>query len=82
MDKEIQFIGKVTEKVFGNGGSIIRLSLGDKDKELLKAKGYTNIAIQKSKAGAWYAKIDDWAPSAPARPTETKSSNHRDDLPF
>ena len=62
-----QFIGKVTEKTFNNGGSIIKLSLSDKDKELLKTPGYTNIAIKKSQKGNWYAEIDQFQPQGQAQ---------------
>lgn len=63
---EKQFIGKVTEKTFSNGGSIIKLSLNDKDKALLSGSGYTNISIKKSLKGAWYAEIDQFESGASA----------------
>lgn len=58
MDK--QFIGKVEEKTFSNGGSIIKLSLGDKDKQLLNTPGYTTIEVKKSSKGNWYAEISQY----------------------
>jgi len=60
MANEKQFIGKVTEKVFDTGGSIIRLSLGNRDREKIAAMkdGWFNIAIKKSLSGVWYAEVD------------------------
>jgi hypothetical protein len=65
MANEKQFIGKVTERVFETGGSIIRLSLGDKDREKIAAlkKGWFNIAIKKSLSGVWYAEVDTYEQS-------------------
>lgn len=77
---EKQFIGKVTEKTFSNGGSIIKLSLGDNDKALICQPGWTTIAIKKSQKGTWYAEIDQYSAS---RQTDGNSRSGRaDDLPF
>jgi hypothetical protein len=80
MDNNVTFIGRVEEKTFSNGGSILKLSLSDKDKALF-AKGYTNLVIAKSKAGKWYCKVDDFVPRTG---TQTTSSNtdEKSDLPF
>jgi hypothetical protein len=78
MDTEVQFVGRVEEKTFNNGGSILKLSLSDKDKALF-GKGYTNLVIAKSKAGKWYCKVDDFVPRTTP---DTPSSNDRDGLPF
>lgn len=70
------FIGKVTEKTFDNGGSILKLSLSDEDKKKIPPHGYTTLLIKKSKKGTWYAEVDTFQPQVP----QLKSSN--DDLPF
>ena len=71
-----QFIGKVTEKKFSNGGSILRLSLSPEDK--IKLGGdWSNLNIRQSKAGNWYAEIDTWKP---AKKAESNANNT--DLPF
>lgn len=83
-----QFIGKVTEKTFNNGGSIIKLSLGERDKALLTEPGWTTIAIKKSQKGTWYAEIDQYEANrqqepAPRREPETTRGDYpTDDLPF
>lgn len=80
-----QFIGKVTEKTFNNGGSIIKLSLGEKDKALLAGPGYANIDIKKSLKGTWYAELSDFQPKAMPEPSnyaQPIQSNDSDSLPF
>ena len=83
---DIKFIGKVTERVFDNGGVIIRLSLSEKDKELLKTPGYSNLAIQKSQKGVWYAKLDEWTPEAskakPIPADKFPGADSGENLPF
>lgn len=84
------FIGKVSEKTFNNGGSIIRLSLNDKDKALIaESVGYFNIAIKKSTKGNWYAEVDTYQQNAPALQQAVSNNNYSqggsepiDDLPF
>jgi len=56
------FIGKVKEKVFQNGGSIITLSLSPDDKTKLAKDGWDNIDIKKSIKGTWYAEISQFKP--------------------
>lgn len=80
-----QFIGKVEEKTFSNGGSIIKLSLGDNDKALLSDAGWTTIEIKKSQKGNWYAEINQYSgkrqeATAPLPPVPKGISD--DDLPF
>lgn len=69
-----KFIGKVFEKTFSNGGSIYKLSLNQKDLELLSeeiSQDRVIVAVKKSKGGKWYAEIDDYQPSA----TNTGTTN-------
>jgi hypothetical protein len=65
-EKKKVFIGKVTEKIFETGGSIIKLSLNRKDQDLIKSIGgdFINIEIKKSYSGVWYAEIDQFKPAA------------------
>lgn len=79
-----QFIGKVTEKTFSNGGSILRLALGEKDKALLAEPGWTTIAIKKSQKGTWYAEIDQYEAGRqqPAQSRPSMGGEPSDDLPF
>jgi hypothetical protein len=76
MDTEVQFVGRVEEKTFNNGGSILKLSLSDKDKALF-GKGYTNLVIAKSKAGKWYCKVDTFVVK-----TISPNPDEKSDLPF
>jgi len=63
-----KFIGKITEKVFNDGGQIINISLSKKDVDLLKNEktDFINIAVKKSRAGTWYAEVTDFTPNANA----------------
>lgn len=88
-----QFIGKVTEKTFSNGGSILKLSLSPTDLQNVNSGGWLNINIQKSAKGNWYGTLDTWQPSgngraqqaAPQAPQDTPQDGGiapYDDLPF
>jgi hypothetical protein len=68
-----QFIGKVFEKTFNNGGSIIKLTLSESEKSMLEGlDGDTTIEVKKSQKGKWYAEISQYQ----ERPTPI------DDTPF
>jgi hypothetical protein len=60
------FIGKVKEKTFSNGGSIITLGLSPEDKSKIAGSDWTNIDIKKSKSGNWYAEISQFKPQEQA----------------
>jgi hypothetical protein len=83
------FIGKVEEKTFNNGGSIIKLNLSPKDKALLNSSEYVTVEIKKSTKGNWYAEVSQ----RPVQPTQMRSNysysqpqniidDNPDDLPF
>jgi hypothetical protein len=65
-----QFIGKVFEKTFNNGGSVIKLTLTKDDVQKLDDKGNEGLAvtidIKKSQKGKWYAEISQYLQVAPA----------------
>jgi len=68
----------IKEKVFGNGGSIIKLSLCLNDSEKgegfasfvnkHKSNGWLNINVQKSKGGKWYGCLDTFKPNGQSQP--------------
>jgi hypothetical protein len=74
-----QFIGKVFEKTFNNGGSVIKLTLTKDDVQKLDDKGNEGLAvtidIKKSQKGKWYAEISQYQ----ERPTANAPI---DDTPF
>jgi hypothetical protein len=76
------FIGKVSEKTFNNGGSIIKLSLNADD--LKKLSQPTTIEIKKSSKGNWYAEISNYQQPAqqPQRSNYVTPQSEDDDLPF
>jgi hypothetical protein len=82
------FIGKVEEKKFDNGGSIIKLTIGDKDKQLLNKPGFTTIEVKKSTKGNWYAEISQREQAATNNYQSRQQNNFPtpesdgDDLPF
>jgi hypothetical protein len=89
------FIGKVKEKTFSNGGSIITLGLSPEDKAKIAGADWTNIDIKKSAKGNWYAEISQFKPQeqAPGRAYQQADKAHYkemnppiseqvDDLPF
>lgn len=55
------FIGKVSEKTFNNGGSVIKLYLNEED--LKKLSTPVTIEIKKSMKGNWYAEISNFQSS-------------------
>lgn len=59
------FIGKVFEKTFNNGGSVIKLTLSPEEKEKIyrQLPGDTTIEIKKSQKGNWYAEISSYQPA-------------------
>ena len=83
------FIGKVTEKTFDNGGSIIKLKLSPEDKAKL-VNDWNEIEVKKSTKGNWYAELSQFQPTAqPAgvayqRPVQQSDVNPNEDtdLPF
>lgn len=82
------FLGKLSEKVFSNGGTIIKMSLNAEDRTTIAKNvnngGYVNINIQKSKKGTYYAEIDQWQPTGQAKTeiTSPAGAGPVDDLPF
>jgi hypothetical protein len=81
------FIGKVTEKTFSNGGSIIKLSLSEKDKALLAGPGYATIDIKRSKTkGTYYAELSEFQPKEMPEPknygNQVEYVDPTNDLPF
>ena len=78
MGTEKQFIGKVTEKTFDNGGAIIKLSLSPDDLKKVSKTGWLNINIQKSMKGAYYAVLDTWEPKPKVNQPESEDTG----LPF
>lgn len=86
MEKE--FIGKVFEKTFSNGGSVIKLTLSQQDKHLIAGRsGDTTIEVKKSKGGKWYAEISQYQ-SQPQQPVATNYNDlppiggEESELPF
>ena len=91
-----QFIGKVFEKTFNNGGSVIKLTLTNEEIKNLHFEGETvTIEIKKSLKGKWYAEISQYQPAQQqqSKPTKqekieasrnfyTPANNDDSDLPF
>lgn len=56
-----KFIGKVFEKQFSNGGSIIKFTLSPEEKrKLYDIDGPTTIEIKKGMKGNYYAEISQF----------------------
>lgn len=79
MAEEKIFIGKVTEKVFANGGTMLKLSLSPDDLKKVSKTGWLNINISKSQTkGTYYGTVDTWEPKAKTDQSQQQAS----DLPF
>jgi hypothetical protein len=66
--KEKRFIGRIEEKVFQNGGSILKFGIKAEDlKGLENERGFINLIIAKKKEPKndgkdWYCYVDEYNP--------------------
>jgi hypothetical protein len=57
--------GKATEKVFQNGGKIIKVWIPVQELNRIAKEGNVNFDIKTSKKGTLYMENDSWKPNQP-----------------